>query len=260
MGRKFERLTDLMYTLRSRDGCPWDRAQSVKDLKQYVLEESYEVLEAMDEENLESLSEELGDLMFQIVFLGQMMQERKLFTILEVLEQVTDKMIGRHPHVFGGVRAESPEQALESWEAMKSRGVGRMPAKKSVLEGVPKNLPALLQAYLISSKVARVGFDWETVDQVWEKFEEEMKEFHTAPSRKRKEEEIGDLFFTLVNIARKSKINPEDALRMTNAKFRRRFEQLERKVQSQNRKIKDLKMEEMDTMWEEVKVRMKRRS
>jgi len=253
MGRQFEKLVDLMFTLRSKDGCPWDRAQSLKDLRQYLLEESYELLQALDEENETNMKEEMGDLLFQVVFLCQMMQERRSFTLLEVLEQLVEKMIARHPHVFGDRKAKTPERALANWESMKQKQHVEQGRRRSLLQGVPLHLPALLQANLISSKVARVGFDWKSETDVWRKFDEEFREFRRARSRKEKQEELGDLLFTLVNVARKNKINPEDALREANAKFRKRFGLLEQEVQRRGKQLGDLSLKELDSIWIKIK-------
>lgn len=253
IARKFEKLVDVLFTLRSEEGCPWDRAQLLSDLKQYLLEECYELLEALDQENDRAMREELGDVLFQVVFLSQMMQERGTFTLLEVVDQLLDKMIGRHPHVFGDVKAGTPEEAIFSWESRKGKEIIQREGKHSLLQGVPLNLPALLQANIISLKVARVGFDWQNEQEVWEKFEEELKEFREARSKEEKEEELGDLFFTLVNIARKNKINPEDALRAANAKFRKRFNALEDEMKSQNKDWKDLGLKDLDEIWNRVK-------
>jgi MazG family protein len=251
IAKRFEKLVDVMYTLRSEDGCPWDRSQSLKDLKQYLLEETYELLQTLDLEDEHGMREELGDLLFEVVFITQMMQERKAFTLKEVLDRLLDKMIGRHPHVFGNVEADSPEKALANWEAVKSQEVeGR---KRKLLEGVPVDLPALLQAFLISTKVARVGFDWESEDDIWKKFQEELDEFREASTQEQKEEEFGDLLFTIVNIARKHGINPEDALRNANRKFRGRFDKLEDRVHEQSKEVKDLSTSELDSIWESVK-------
>jgi len=163
------------------------------------------------------------------------------------------KMIGRHPHVFGDVEAGTPEEALESWESRKGKEKKEQTGKHSVLAGVPLNLPALLQANIISSKVARVGFDWEKEEDVWAKLEEELAEFRDARNRREKEEELGDILFTLVNIARKHKINPEDALRLANAKFRKRFDQLEQKVHNSGKDMKEMELKELDAIWDEVK-------
>ena len=254
IGRRFEKLVDLMYTLRSEGGCPWDRAQSLHDMKQYLLEETYELLETLDQENQEGMREELGDLLFQVVFLSQMMQERGAFTLREVLDQFLEKMISRHPHVFGRVKAGSPAGALDTWEGMKEKQYASAKGKRrALLQGVPHNFPALLQAHLISSKVARVGFDWKSEKDVWKKFHEERVEFSEAVSQREKEEEMGDMLFTMVNIARKNGINPEDALRSANAKFRKRFNRLEEKVRASGRNLKELTLKEMDEIWENVK-------
>ncbi len=253
IGQQFEQLVDLMFTLRSEDGCPWDRAQSLKDLRQYLLEETYELLQALDHENTVDMKEETGDLLFQVVFLCQMMQERGSFTLLEVIGQLVHKMISRHPHVFGDEEAKTPEGALANWESMKQKQLTEQGRRRSMLQGVPLHLPALLQANLISSKVSRVGFDWRTEADVWRKFDEESREFRRARSRKEKREELGDLLFTLVNVARKNKINPEDALREANTKFRKRFELLEQEVQRRGKQMEQLSLKELDSIWKKIK-------
>ena len=242
-----------MFTLRSEGGCPWDRSQSLKDLKQYLMEESYELLQALDHEDERGMREELGDLLFETVFISQMMQERNSFTLKEVLDHLLEKMIGRHPHVFGDVHADSPEKALANWEAVKSQETENQGRKRKLLEGVPIELPALLQAFLISTKVARVGFDWETESDVWKKFDEELEEFREASTQEAKEEEFGDVLFTLVNVARKNGINPEDALRNANRKFRNRFDKLEDQARNQQKEVKDLNPAELDSIWEKIK-------
>lgn len=253
IGTKFEKLVNVMYTLRSQDGCPWDRAQTTQDLKQFLLEETYEVLQELDQNNESGLSEELGDLLLEIVFLAQIMQEKKAFTLSEILDRLTDKLIRRHPHVFASAKAGSPDEAIASWESMKSNEAIQNGQKRSLLQGVPVSLPALLQANLISTKVARVGFDWEKESDVWKKLDEELKEYQEADTPKKKEEEMGDILFTVVNIARKSQINAEDALRKANAKFSKRFRSLEEKIQSSNQDWKDLDLQSLDQLWEEAK-------
>jgi MazG family protein len=254
ISKKLEKLVDVMHTLRSEEGCPWDRAQSLGDLRQYVLEETYEVLQAMDQTNLPALKEELGDLMFQVVFLSQMMQEQNAFTLLDVLDAVTRKMVSRHPHVFGASQASSPEQALKNWESMKDQQKARQKGSdRSILDGIPLHLPALQQALMISAKVVRVGFEWETEEDVWKKLEEEFREFREAETKEHRAEELGDILFTMVNIARKQKINPEDALRSANEKFRERFAKLEKRVYGQNKQLGDLSLAEMDAIWEQIK-------
>jgi len=250
IARKFEKLVNVMYTLRSDQGCAWDRAQTIQDLRQYLLEEVYELLHSLDQEDSVSMREELGDLLFQVVFLSQVMQERGAFTLLDVLDHLCEKMIGRHPHVFGDVKAGTPEQALASWESMKNREKSAATGeRRSVLQGIPRELPALLQAHMISSKVARVGFDWDTEEDVWKKFHEEIEEFQNAGSRKEKEEELGDLLFTIVNVARKNQINAEDALRVANEKFSKRFSALEKEVKD----WKQMALKDLDEIWDRVK-------
>jgi MazG family protein len=254
IGKAVEKLANVMYTLRSEGGCPWDRAQTLQDLRQYVLEEAYEVLQALDQNNLHALKEELGDLMFQVVFLSQMMQETEEFNLADVIAHVTHKMLTRHPHVFGDQNAESPEQALANWEAMKDQAKAQQKGvNRSILDGLPIHLPALQQALMISSKVVRVGFEWETESDVWKKLDEEIQEFHEAASKEQKAEEMGDILFTIVNIARKNGIHPEDALRTSNEKFRDRFTKLERKIYEQGKQLQDVNLAEMDKIWEEIK-------
>ena len=252
--KKLEELVDVMFTLRSKEGCPWDRAQSLTDLRQYVLEETYEVLHAMDQKNRAGLKEELGDLLFQVVFISQMMQEEDVFNLSDVLQAVNEKMVSRHPHVFGDSSAESPEQALQNWESMKDRQkAATRGSSRSILDGIAPHLPALQQALMISAKVVRVGFEWETEADVWKKLEEEIREFQEAQTQQEIEEELGDILFTMVNIARKRNINPEDALRTANQKFSERFGKLEKRVYEQNKQLSDLSLAEMDAIWEEVK-------
>lgn len=250
----FEKLVNVMFTLRSDRGCPWDRAQTLKDLRQYLLEESYELLQSLDEENAESMQEELGDLLLQIVFLAQIMQERQEFSLVEILDHLCMKLIERHPHVFGDENAGTPQEALNNWEAVKDsekKSSGKETA--SILSGVPHYLPALLQAHLISSKAARIGFEWEKEDDIWMKWDEEVVEFREADSMEKKYEEMGDMLFTLVNIARRNEINSEDALRNANWKFRDRFMRLEKRVASSGKDWKQLTLGELDQLWEEVK-------
>lgn len=254
IAKKMEQLVNVMHTLRSQDGCPWDRAQTLADLRQYVLEETYEVLHAMDRSNLPALKEELGDLLFQVVFLSQMMQEDNIFALSDVLDHLNEKMISRHPHVFGDSTAKSPEQALQNWESMKDRQKAeKKGAARSILDGIPPQLPALQQALMISAKVVRVGFEWDTEQDVWKKLEEEIREFQEAQTPAEREEELGDILFTVVNIARKRNINPEDALRVANEKFRDRFAKLEKRVYEENKQLTDLNLAQLDEIWETVK-------
>ena len=274
---RFEDLVKIMERLRGNNGCPWDKEQSRKSLKPYLIEESYEVLEAIDEGKPEKIKEELGDLLFQILFHAQISKDMKEFDINDVIEKIHEKMIRRHPHVFstpptlplqrgGGAGGISPlkkgaegvvsaKDALAQWEDIK-RKEKEYRGRKSVLDGVPKKLPSLLRAHRLQDKAARVGFDWEHIDQVFAKVEEEMDEFRKAFSDKNTEEmenELGDLLFALVNIARFIEVNPEDALRKTISRFIKRFHYIEEEIARQCRELKNVSLEEMDKLWDEAK-------
>ncbi|MBI3599517.1 MAG: nucleoside triphosphate pyrophosphohydrolase [Nitrospinae bacterium] len=278
---KFEDLVKIMERLRGNDGCPWDKEQNRKSLKPYLIEESYEVLEAIDEGNPEKIKEELGDLLFQILFHTQISKDMGEFDINDVIEKIHEKMIRRHPHVFnppsppfktslsphseggdtgevkGGEGGISAKDALAQWEDIKSKEKG-YEKRKSVLDGVPKELPSLLMAHRLQDKAARVGFDWEHIDQVFAKVEEEMNEFREAFSNKNTDEmenELGDLLFALVNIARFIEVNPEDALRKTISRFIKRFHYIEEEIARQGRELRNVSMEEMDKLWNEAKLK-----
>ena len=248
----FEELVAIMARLRAEDGCPWDREQTHKSLRQHLLEEAYEVIEAIDLDDYEHLKSELGDLLLQVVFHAQMASEENRFAIGDVIESINEKLIRRHPHVFGDEKIETAAEQVVAWEKSKLTKEG----KKSAIDGVPKQLPALLRAYRMQGKAAAVGFDWPTIDPVWKKFDEEVDELKEAITRGDKshiEEELGDLLFTIVNISRFLKANPEDALRGTIEKFERRFKQVEAAISAQGRSIADASLEEMDEIWDAVK-------
>lgn len=258
---KFEDLVKIMERLRGDDGCPWDKEQNRKSLKPYLIEESYEVLEAIDEGKPEKIKEELGDLLFQILFHAQISKDMGEFDINNVIEKIHEKMIRRHPHVFksplrkGAEGVVGARDALAQWEDIKSKEKG-YEGRKSVLDGVPKELPSLLMAHRLQDKAARVGFDWEHIDQVFAKVEEEMDEFRKAFSDKNTDEmenELGDLLFALVNIARFIEVNPEDALRKTISRFIKRFHYIEEEIARQGRELKNVSLEEMDKIWDEAK-------
>jgi tetrapyrrole methylase family protein/MazG family protein len=257
----FEDIVKIMERLRGADGCPWDKEQNRKSLKPYLIEESYEVLEAIDEGKPEKIKEELGDLLFQILFHAQISKDMGEFDINDVIEKIHEKMIRRHPHVFKSPLKEGAEgvvdakDALAQWEDIKKKEKG-YEGRKSVLDGVPKELPSLLMAHRLQDKAARVGFDWEHIDQVFAKVEEEMDEFRKAFSDKNSEEmenELGDLLFALVNIARFIEVNPEDALRKTISRFIKRFHYIEEEIARQGRELKNVSLEEMDKLWDEAK-------
>jgi MazG family protein len=275
----FNDLVALMATLRSPDGCPWDREQTYATLAPMLLEEAYEAFEAVEEAREgrpEELRGELGDLLFQIVFYAQVASERGEFTIDDVVEAIHAKMVRRHPHVFGGESAEDSAEVLRNWEAIKAeekRAAGKdKPAKdSSLLDGVSAKAPALMEAHQLTTKAARVGFDWQNVEQIFEKLHEEVDELKAAIEESnaddsgdtdgatsealqaRVREELGDLLFVVTNIARHLKVEPEAALKLTNRKFRRRFRHIERGLEAQGRNLDAATLDEMETLWLEAK-------
>ncbi len=255
-GTAFEDFEHLIARLRAPDGCPWDRKQTHASLRPFLLEETYEVLEALDRGDPQALQEELGDLLLQIVLHTEIATEEGEFTMPQVIQTVHDKIVRRHPHVFGDVQVESAEEVVRNWEALKrrekqARGEGDGPA--SVLDGVPAALPALAKAQAVSRKAAKVGFDWPSVEGVWAKVAEELAELQAAPSPERRAAELGDLLFALVNLARHLNIDAETALREATARFMRRFRQMERRALAQGQEMAQLSLDEMDALWEAAK-------
>lgn len=249
----FQELLNIMEKLRAEKGCPWDKKQTRESLKPFILEEAYELLEAIDEGDPGKIKEELGDLLFQIVFQSQIAKEKKEFEISDVIEKIGKKMILRHPHVFGKADYKTKGEVLEYWEEQKKRE-GKQ--QTSILEGVPETLPSLLRAHRLQDRAARVGFDWVKVEDALKKLDEEMKEFKKALEERKQDEiedELGDIFFMLVNVSRFIGINPEDALRKTIAKFISRVCYIEMSAADQGRKLSDMTLEEMDKLWEEAK-------
>ena len=254
-GSLLDRLAEIMATLRSPNGCPWDRAQDNSSLKPYLLEEAYEVLEALEGGDPQKLREELGDLLFQVIFHAQLARERGEFDIYDILEGTIAKMIRRHPHVFGSATASTPKEALQNWEEIKRQETAATQAT-SVLDGVPRRLPSLLRAQRLQDKAARVGFDWERTEQVWEKLEEEMRELRatlTTQDQAKVEAELGDVLFSMVNLARFLEVNPDEALHKTMAKFIQRFQFLEQALSRQGKTLKQATLAEMDALWEQAK-------
>ena len=252
--RSFDDLVNLMKTLRGPNGCPWDREQQLPDLKPFVIEEAYEVVDAIDRDDRRALLEEVGDMILEAVFIAEITRAEGSFDIVDSITAVHDKLVRRHPHVFGDVEAGDAEQVLVNWEKLKNEE--RKAENKSVLSGVPNSLPALLKGSRLTEKAARVGFDWRRTDDVFEKLEEEIEELHEAVGRKDKaeiESEIGDVLFTIANIARKLEVNPEEALQGTNRKFLRRFAAMESAVRSRGKNLDELTLEEMDRLWDEAK-------
>src|SRR5271169_502590 len=239
-----------MERLRAPGGCPWDREQSFDTIKPYLLEETYEVLDAIDARDWEGLAEELGDLMLQSVFFAQMASEEGRFDIADSLQAINDKLVRRHPHVFGDGDARTSDDVKRRWDEIKAT---EKPRPKGLLEGVPRSAPALIEAQQIASRAAGVGFDWENVDQVFEKLNEETRELHAARSAEEMEDEIGDMLFVIVNIARFLKVDPEQALRKTNVKFRRRFGHVERGLEARGKTPRESNIQEMEELWQEAK-------
>jgi MazG family protein len=258
-GGKFQELVDLMARLRAPDGCPWDREQSFDTIKPYTLEETYEVLDAIDRRDWRDLSAELGDLMLQVVFYAQMASEENLFRIEDSLDAINEKLVRRHPHVFGDEHAATGEHVKKRWDEIKAaEKAERGESGETLLGGIPRNLPALVEAQQIASRAAGAGFDWDNIDQVIDKLHEELNEFQEArrgAAREELEDELGDMLFVLVNIARFAKIDPEQALRKTNAKFRQRFGHVERRLAERGKKVTESTISEMEELWQEAKRR-----
>ncbi|HXB22838.1 MAG TPA: nucleoside triphosphate pyrophosphohydrolase [Candidatus Solibacter sp.] len=288
-GEKFERAVAIMARLRAPGGCPWDREQTFDSIKRYTLEETYEVLEAIENRDWPELTVELGDLLLQVLFYAEMAKDESRFSIDDVLDALNNKMVNRHPHVFGDVRADDSAQVLKNWEALKAQEKREKKEKKekenkpdnlddreerhqSLLSGVSSKMPALMEAHKISSKAAHVGFDWPAIEGLFEKLAEETQELQAnikeLPSgalekrsngqvpeelRSRIEDEVGDLFFVLVNIARYLSVDAESALRKTNRKFRRRFGWLEEQLHHQGRNPEEATLEQMEELWQQAK-------
>jgi tetrapyrrole methylase family protein / MazG family protein len=251
----FRELLNIMEKLRGEKGCPWDKEQTRESLKPYIVEEAYELLEAIEENDPEKIKEELGDLLFQIVFQSQIARENKEFDMSDIIDKIAKKMVSRHPHVFGNTTCSTSDEVVAQWEVQKKRE-GKL--RESILEGVPETLPSLLRAHRLQKRAAGVGFDWERVDDVLKKLDEELKEFKEALGTKNKdmiEDELGDIFFMLVNISRFIGVNPEDAHRKTISKFINRFRYIEMKAAEHGRKLSDMTLEEMDKLWDEAKGR-----
>src|SRR5580700_6539969 len=290
-GERFERAVSIMARLRGPGGCPWDREQTFDSIKPYTLEETYEVLEAIDNRDWDELPGELGDLLLQVLFYAQMAKEQNTFSIDEVIDRLSAKLVDRHPHVFGDVKAETSFDVVRNWEALKAEekkkrreaGGGKSAKNdsrpESVLAGVSTAMPALLEAHKLSSRAAHVGFDWPNVEGLFDKLREETDELREqlqdfpAPGprpqgrgvagagraavpeelRNRLEEEVGDLFFVLVNIARYLAVDPESALKKTNRKFKRRFQWMEERLRQSGRGPEQATMEELESLWQQAK-------
>jgi MazG family protein len=290
-GERFERAVSIMARLRGPGGCPWDREQTFDSIKPYTLEETYEVLEAIDNRDWDELPGELGDLLLQVLFYAEMAKDQGTFSIDDVLDRLANKLIDRHPHVFGEVKAETSSEVLRNWQSLKAlekekkRKQGSEKTEKdqespqSVLAGVSTSVPAMMEAYKLSSRAAQVGFDWPDIDGLFEKLQEETDELRRglekfpAPGpqphsrgvagagkpqlpealRQNLEEEVGDLFFVLVNIARYLSLDPESALRKTNRKFKRRFQWMEERLRSSGGTLPETSLSELESLWQQAK-------
>jgi tetrapyrrole methylase family protein / MazG family protein len=255
------KLVSLVEQLRGENGCPWDKEQTRETLKPMLIEEAFEVLDALDAEDPGELKDELGDLLFQVVFHSQIAQEKGEFSLADVIDRSYDKMVRRHPHIFGDADLKTSEDVLKNWEDIKAAEKGIQSAstpesERSLLDGIPSKLPALHQAYQMTAKASRVGFDWSRIEDVLSKMQEEANELQEAQSQQNSTkvvEEVGDLLFVAVNVARFMGVDPETALRRSNEKFSRRFRYIETAVKRQGRELRNSTLPEMDELWNEAK-------
>jgi MazG family protein len=264
-GENLRKLVALTARLRGPDGCPWDREQNFDSLKALLLEEAYEVVDAASARDFAGLEDELGDLLFMVLLYTRLAEEEGHFAVDDVIERVHAKLIRRHPHVFGGVQARTAEEALRSWLAVKDKEREATPDKSkesnSLLDGIPAHMPATLEAYELGVRAAEVGFDWETIEDLLDKVEEEVEELrrelkeHLPEKDRRIQEEVGDLLFAAANLARHVRSDPESCLRFANQKFKRRFRALEEEVSRRGKKVRECSLAELESIWTEVKVR-----
>lgn len=253
--KSFQKLASIVDTLMSEGGCPWDRVQTHESLKPYLVEETYEVLEALDDGQPENLKDELGDLLYQIFFHAKLAELKKEFDIADVVDSISEKMVRRHPHVFENGKLHTPDQVVDQWEDIKKQEKNNQ-GKQSVLDGIPKHLPSLLRAQKLQKKAAKHGFDWDKIEDVFAKLDEEIAEFKEAVQsgdQKEIESELGDILFVLVNIARFKKCDAEEALRATNREFIRRFQYIEKEVSQRGKALKETPLEELEKYWQEAK-------
>lgn len=248
---RFKDLVEIVQILRKE--CPWDRKQTHESIKDNLIEEAYETVEAIDQKNYDELKKELGDLLLHVVFHSRMATEQQHFGIEDVIRSIQEKLIRRHPHVFGDTVAGDAKKVAENWENIKLKE-----GKKSVLDGLPSHLPALIKAQRMQEKAGNVGFDWPDTDQVWDKLEEEISELKQtleARNQRESEKEFGDLLFSLVNVGRFFKLNAEDSLRLTNRKFEKRFRYIEKQVAKSDKSLNEISLQKMDEFWEEAKTK-----
>ena len=255
MSTAFKKLTEIVDTLMGENGCPWDKVQTRESLKPYLVEEAYETLEALDNNNPEEIKEELGDLLYQVLFHAKISENKNEFNITDVLESISHKMVHLHPHVFKEENLETPEEVVTQWEEIKSKEKGKA-NRESVLDGIPPHLPGLLRAQKLQKKAAKQGFDWDKIDDVFDKLDEEVAEFKEAVLSGKETDmtsELGDIIFVLVNIAKFKKIDAEEALRATNNKFIKRFQYIEAEVTKRGKTLKETSLEELEKYWQEAK-------
>ena len=249
------KLIKITDTLMGKDGCPWDKVQTRESLKPYLVEETYEVLEALDTNDPEKIKDELGDLLYQILFHSKISSLKGEFNFRDVIDNLSEKMVRRHPHVFQEGELNTPDQVVKQWEEIK-RNEKNQANQKSILDNIPKNLPSLLRAQKLQKKAAKEGFDWDRISDVFDKLDEEIAEFKEAVLKKKSadiQNEIGDIIFVITNIAKCYKIDAEDALRSTNNKFIKRFQYIEQKIEAKGKTLKDSPLEEMERYWQEAK-------
>jgi len=255
MSTAFKKLTEIVDTLMGENGCPWDKVQTRESLKPYLVEEAYETLEALDNNNPEEIKEELGDLLYQVLFHAKISENKNEFNITDVVESISHKMVHRHPHVFKKENLETPEEVVTQWEEIKSKEKGKA-NRESVLDGIPPHLPGLLRAQKLQKKAAKQGFDWDIIDDVFNKLDEEIAEFKEAVLSGKETDmtaELGDIIFVFVNIAKFKKIDAEEALRATNNKFIKRFQYIEAEVTKRGKTLKETSLEELEKYWQEAK-------
>lgn len=253
LGESFLRLVNIMDDLREK--CPWDRKQTIQSLRQMTIEETYELADAITDEDWKGIKEELGDLLLHVIFYAKIGSEQKQFELTEVISGITEKLIARHPHIYGDVEVKDDEEVKRNWEQIKLKE-----GKDSVLSGVPRSLPATVKAMRLQEKAKQVGFEWENKEQVWEKVEEEMKELNSAigeGKQERVEEEFGDLVFSLINYARFLRVDAENALERTNKKFIHRFTTMEMEAMRHGKSIREMNLQEMDAIWNTIKQQQK---
>ena len=254
-GEAFQKLVEIMARLRAEDGCPWDRQQTHESLKKFLIEETFETVDAIDSGDMDELRSELGDLMLQILFHARLAEEKGIFDIGDAIQSISEKLIRRHPHVFGDAKVASADEVLHRWAQIKSGEKG-FENRKSILDGVPNSLPALMRAMEISKRAVGGGFEWPNLDAVVDKLDEEVHELKHELSRgdrERAAEEIGDLLFTIVNVARWLKVDPEDALRTMTKRFAERFRRIEEIARAEGKPLSEMTIQEMDALWDQAK-------